>query len=48
VRAVSPERDASSCSGKAIWLKMMAGIGIINSRNAIGSVRIRRCCQPST
>ena len=46
VSASSPNRDARSCSGKAIWLKMMAGIGIINSRNASGKRRIRSVCQP--
>ena len=37
----SPARDASNCSGNAIWLKTMAGIGIINSRNASGKARMR-------
>jgi hypothetical protein len=43
----SPNCEARSCRGKAIWLKMIAGIGIINSRNASGNVRIRRCIQPN-
>src|SRR5450756_2477580 len=46
IKASSPNREARSCNGKAIWLKMIAGIGIISSRNASGNARIRRYCQP--
>src|SRR5260370_12776546 len=38
--------DASNCSGKVIWLKTMAGMGIINSRNAQGKRRARKKLHP--
>ena len=38
----APNREANICSGNAIWLKMIAGIGIISSRNASGNARTCR------
>ena len=39
-------RDASNCKGKVIWLKTMAGIGIIRTRNARGNNKARRKFHP--
>ena len=44
--AVVPTREASSCSGNAIWLNTIAGSGIISSMNASGQPRTRRCPHP--
>ena len=40
-------RDARSCKGKVIWLKTMAGMGIIISRNAKGKRTARRKDHPA-
>ena len=37
---------ANSWRGKVIWLKMMAGMGIISSRNAQGKSRARKKFHP--
>lgn len=36
-RTADATREASNCNGKVIWLKMMAGIGIIKIKNAHGN-----------
>ena len=38
--------EASSCSGDVIWLKTMAGMGIISTRKAQGNKRVRKKLQP--
>ena len=38
--------EASSCSGNVIWLKTMAGMGIISTRKAQGNRRARKKLQP--
>ena len=35
-------REASNCSGNVIWLKTMAGMGIMNNRNAHGKKTARK------
>src|SRR5580700_10010120 len=45
-RVVLATFEASNCNGKVIWLKMMAGIGIISSRKAQGKRRARKKFQP--
>ncbi len=40
--------DASNCSGKVIWLKMMLGMGIMNRRKSQGKTAIPKWFQPYT
>ena len=48
--AATTRRTATpaTAAGNAIWLKMIAGIGIISSRNRSGNARTRRWSQPRT
>src|ERR1700683_2414225 len=45
-KVVLATTDARFCSGKVSWLKRMAGIGIIRSKNAQGKRRARKKFQP--
>ena len=48
ISAPHPTRDATSCSGNAIWLKTIAGSGTINGSSASGNASCADVAGPQT